>query len=222
MEHLTHAVLDRREAKTSFRPEATARSPAAHDQNPQVSALDTLKGDAPFRRRADELALARWEEEGGRIASNQGPSTSARSGKQPGPEGGDCTPALLEAKPQTTALKARAGSMQAVSFELAEIADELAREPAFLREGHCARTLARSADLRVVLVALEEGKKSSEHHAGVTATIQVVSGRVLVRLAGRNEELGPAQLLLLAPGTRHELQALADSAFVLTLGWSSH
>lgn len=222
MEHLTQPAPDDREAKKSFRSEATERPAGRHAHNRQVSALDARRDDAPLQRKADQLALARWEGEGGRLAA-QG-SFSADGGEQPVPArvSGHRTPALLAAKSQRTAIMAQEASMQDVTFKLAEIADELAREPALLREGHTARTLVRSQDLRVLLVAVEQGKKIAEHHADVTAIIQVVRGHVRVRLSDRSEELGPAQLLWLAPGTRHELYALADSAFVLTLGWSSH
>jgi quercetin dioxygenase-like cupin family protein len=211
MENLTQGGPVAPQGKKSQRSEAAARpADGGHDRNPQMlPRTSSATNSAPVtrapnndnlpQRKADELALARWEEEGGRVARGFVTPYTPRS-----------------------AIMAHDHPAPSVTFGLAEIADELAREPAFVREGHTARTLVRSSDLRVLLVALEAGKKIAEHHADVTATIQVLRGHVRVGLWDREEELGPGQLLLLAPGTRHELHALADSAFVLTLAWAGH
>ena len=56
-------------------------------------------------------------------------------------------------------------------FDLAALAQELRAEPSYAREGHTARTLVRTSDLRVVLVVLRAGKKLLEHHVNVTASV---------------------------------------------------
>jgi quercetin dioxygenase-like cupin family protein len=108
----------------------------------------------------------------------------------------------------------------AVSFDLAAIAQEMRHEDAYLRDGHTARTLAREADLRVVLVVMKADSMMAAHTADETASIQVIAGRVQLRLPDRREEVSVGQLLMIERGVKHDVVASGDSVFVLTLGWS--
>lgn len=112
-------------------------------------------------------------------------------------------------------------------FDLAELIPEMRGEAEYDHDhGHAARTIIRTHDLRVVLIALRAGAHIAEHVAQATATIQVVSGRVRIRLPrlarqhdDRFEELSPGRLLALDGGLAHTVEALEDSALLVTLGW---
>lgn len=106
-----------------------------------------------------------------------------------------------------------------VSFDLAAMERELRREDAYQREGHTARTLVREQDLRVVLVALRAGARIGEHHASQTVSVLPLSGHVRLRLETETVELMPGRLLVLEKGLRHDVEALQESAMLLTLGW---
>lgn len=108
-----------------------------------------------------------------------------------------------------------------VTFDLDAIARELRAEDAYLREGQTARTLIRSPDLRVVVVALRAGKTISEHQANVTASVQTLAGRIRLRLPDGAVDVGVGQLLVLGAGLSHDVHAETDSTFLLTLGWSA-
>lgn len=105
------------------------------------------------------------------------------------------------------------------AFELAAVARELRAEAAYASEGQTGRTLVRTPDLRVVLVALRAGKTISEHHANVTASVQTLSGHLHLRLPDRGVDVPEGHLLVLGPGVPHDVSAQADSLFLLTLGW---
>ena len=105
------------------------------------------------------------------------------------------------------------------THDLNAVAEELRNEPAYAREGHTARTLVRTSDLRLVLIAIQAGKRISEHHANVTAAVHVLTGRVRLQLADRNVDLPAGQLLVLGSGLQHDVYAETDSLFLLTLGW---
>ena len=105
------------------------------------------------------------------------------------------------------------------TFDLVAIDREMRVESAYERSGHTARTLARTPDLRVVLVVMRTGSRIAEHHTNETAAIHVLSGQVRVKLPSRTVELRSGQLLVLESGLRHDVEAPEDSAFVLTLGW---
>ena len=112
-------------------------------------------------------------------------------------------------------------------FDLAEITREMRGEAEYNHgHGHSARTIVRADDLRVVLIAIRAGGHITEHVAQATAAIQVVSGRVRIRLPrlarqreDRLEELLPGRLLAMEGGLAHSVEALEDSALLVTLGW---
>jgi quercetin dioxygenase-like cupin family protein len=104
-------------------------------------------------------------------------------------------------------------------FDLAAIEAEMRTEPAYAREGHTARTLVREPDLRIVLVAMKAGGRIAEHRANDTASVQTVRGHVRLRLPDSIAELPAGQVLVLERGLRHDVEAVAESAFLLTLAW---
>lgn len=107
-------------------------------------------------------------------------------------------------------------------FELPTIVEALRQEPSYERDGRAARTLVRSSDLRVVLVALGAGKTISEHHVNVTASVQALTGHIRLKLPDRSVEVQAGQLLVLGAGLSHDVYAEIDSTFLLTLGWHAN
>jgi quercetin dioxygenase-like cupin family protein len=106
-----------------------------------------------------------------------------------------------------------------ITFDLLTLDSELRKHDAYLREGHTARTLVRKADLRVVLVVMQAGARMAEHGADETASVHALSGHVRLRLAEKVVELAAGRLLVIERGLRHDVEAVAESAFLLTLGW---
>lgn len=106
-----------------------------------------------------------------------------------------------------------------VTFDLDTVARELRVEERYLREGQAARTLIRTSDLRIVVVALKAGKTISEHHADVTAAVQTLSGHIRLQLPDRGVDVPKGGVLVLGAGLTHDVYAEVDSAFLLTLGW---
>jgi len=106
-----------------------------------------------------------------------------------------------------------------ITFDLLAVGRELQGRPPYLREGQAARTLVRTPDLRIVVVALRSGKRISEHHANVTASLHTLTGHVRLQLGNRSAELPAGQLIVLGSGLPHDVYAETDSTFVLTLGW---
>jgi len=62
------------------------------------------------------------------------------------------------------------------TFDLPGIERALRLETQYERSGHAARTLVRTADLRVVLLALKASSSIPEHRPDETASIHVLSG----------------------------------------------
>jgi quercetin dioxygenase-like cupin family protein len=114
-----------------------------------------------------------------------------------------------------------ANAEQGAVFDLAAIDAEMRREDAYERDGHTARTLVRADDIRIVLIVMRAGARIAEHQANETASIHALSGHVRLRLPDRDAELPAGRLLVLERGLRHDLEAIAESAFLLTLGWQA-
>ncbi len=106
-------------------------------------------------------------------------------------------------------------------FDLAAVDSELRASEAYIRNGHTAHTLVREDDLRIVAVVMKAGACMAEHHAKETATVHGLSGHVRLRLPETTTDVGPGQLLVLERGIQHDVEAIVDSAFLLTLGWSA-
>jgi quercetin dioxygenase-like cupin family protein len=102
-------------------------------------------------------------------------------------------------------------------FDLAVVDRELRTEDAYHRDGHTARTLVREAAMRVVLVVMKAGAKIAQHKSHDTASIHAVSGHIRLALAGQVVELPAGQLLVIPPDLPHDVEAVVESRFLITL-----
>jgi quercetin dioxygenase-like cupin family protein len=84
--------------------------------------------------------------------------------------------------------------------------------------GRSAHTLygGHEHTLRQTLIALAAGHRLDEHESPGEATLQVLHGRVLL-IAGDVSAEGSAGDLLAIPDARHALEAVEDSAVLLTV-----
>ncbi|MEO9160159.1 MAG: hypothetical protein ABI591_31340 [Kofleriaceae bacterium] len=113
-----------------------------------------------------------------------------------------------------------------VVFDFTTIDQEMRSEEAYAREGHTARTLVREHDLRVVLVVMKAGSRMEKHTANETVTIQTITGCLrlqLPRLARQRDDrmvdLPVGRLLVIERENEHDVEAVGESAFLLTFGW---
>ena len=97
--------------------------------------------------------------------------------------------------------------------------ESLLREGAFERTGRNSKTLVKRPDFRVILTAIRRGARVAEHFAAGPLTVQTLRGRIRMRMADGSAELGPGHLLALERNERHDVEALEDSAFLLTIAW---
>lgn len=106
-----------------------------------------------------------------------------------------------------------------VSFDPAALDFELRQEVAYQASGYTARTLVREPDLRVVLIVMKAGARIVDHQAERTASVHTLSGRLRLHLSGKPVDLPAHHLLALEAGLHHDVEALEQSAFLLTIGW---
>lgn len=105
-----------------------------------------------------------------------------------------------------------------LEFHLAAEIEKLRHEPAY-ESGRNAKTVAKYEDFRIVLTAIKGGTHIQEHHSAGRISVQTVAGHIRMRAVGREFDLPQGRLLVLDRGVQHDVEALQDSAFLLTVAW---
>ena len=105
-----------------------------------------------------------------------------------------------------------------LEFDLTAEVDRLHGETTW-NTGQNARTLVKYDDLRVVLTVLKASAQIPQHQTTGPISVHVLSGHLRLNASGRTFDLRPGSLLALDHGVRHSVEALQDSAFLLTIAW---
>ncbi|MCP2254374.1 hypothetical protein LY13_003143 [Prauserella aidingensis] len=79
-----------------------------------------------------------------------------------------------------------------------------------------ARTVTSGPSQRATVIALAEGAQLGKHDAPPAATLQVLVGRARLHTADREWSVDAGDLLPVPP-ERHSLEALTDTAVLLTV-----
>ena len=87
------------------------------------------------------------------------------------------------------------------------------------QSGRTAKTLAKYADLRVVLIVMKAGGRVQKHRAEGRISVQPLDGRIRFNTAERSVELTVGEMLTLERGISHDVEGIVDSAFLLTIAW---
>lgn len=94
------------------------------------------------------------------------------------------------------------------------------REENGWQAGRNSKTLVKHPDFRVVLTVLKSGTRLQEHKAAGRISVQAVTGRIRMHVQGEVFDLPAGHLLALDQAVPHDVEALEDSAFLLTIAWS--
>ncbi len=109
-----------------------------------------------------------------------------------------------------------------LKFNLEEEIRRLRAEPRW-QAGHTAKTIAKYADFRVVLIVMKAGAQLVRHRTAGRLSIQACRGNIRVLFSGefKNEtvDMNAGDLLMLDREVAHDVEALRDSAFLLTIAW---
>lgn len=105
-----------------------------------------------------------------------------------------------------------------LEFDLPRELEGLHREAGW-QSGQNAKTLVKYPDLRVVLTALKAGERLPGHQTDGRISIQAIAGHIQVRALGRTFDLRVGGLLALDQALPHDVEAIEESAFLLTIAW---
>jgi quercetin dioxygenase-like cupin family protein len=105
-----------------------------------------------------------------------------------------------------------------LSFDLAGEIEHLRREDAW-QGGRNSKTLVKHLDFRVVLTVLKARARLREHRAAGSISVQTVAGHIGMHPESKVDDLPAGHLLALEREIAHAIEALEDSAFLLTIAW---
>src|SRR5579864_6110125 len=107
-----------------------------------------------------------------------------------------------------------------LQIDLERELQQLRREDSWQREtGRSSKTLAKYPDFRIVLILMKSGTRMRQHRAEGRISIQQLKGQVRVHLADRKVTLSTGHMLVLDCGVLHDVEALGESALLLTISW---
>jgi quercetin dioxygenase-like cupin family protein len=108
-----------------------------------------------------------------------------------------------------------------LAFDLAVESAQVRSELSYQEGDRNANTLVKEPDFRIVLTALRPGTRVREHHADGRISVQTLRGRLRLHLPDQTVELPAGHLLALEAGIPHDVEALEESVFLLTIAWPS-
>jgi quercetin dioxygenase-like cupin family protein len=107
-----------------------------------------------------------------------------------------------------------------LQIDLDQELQQLRREESWQREtGRSSKTLAKYPDFRIVLILMKSGTRMRQHKAEGRISIQQLKGKVCIHLAERKVTVSAGHLLVLDCGVLHDVEALEESALLLTISW---
>ena len=108
-------------------------------------------------------------------------------------------------------------------LDLLDEAAALRREPAWPQGDRNAKTFVKAGDLRLVLTTLKQGAIVKEHRAPGSAVVQTLSGHIRLSVPDRQAvDLPAGSLVVLEADLPHDVEALVESAFTITIAWPPH
>lgn len=121
-------------------------------------------------------------------------------------------------KTQRESLKDRP-PLQAPLLKLSidEESDVLKNEPGWINGDRNAITLQKNSSLRVVLISMRKGTSLKEHKVEGPITLFVSSGKIIFTAGEDKIDAGKNELIILEKTIPHNVEALEDTDFILTI-----
>lgn len=105
-------------------------------------------------------------------------------------------------------------------FNLADDLSDLRNQDSWRRtSGRSSKTLVKYPNLHIVLILMKADSQMSEHHVDAHISIHLLQGRLCIQLPDQRVELTAGELLALDYGIPHEVVAMEESAFLITISW---
>jgi len=115
--------------------------------------------------------------------------------------------------------EARTLTGPARDFNLADEIATLKREPTWQQSDRNSRTLVHESQLRIIVTVMKAGARLHEHRTDGAVSIQTIQGHLRLGIGQDAVDLPQGRLVAIEPGVTHELDAIDESAFILTVAW---
>ena len=106
-----------------------------------------------------------------------------------------------------------------LQFNLAHEVEQLRTEEPWQTSGRNAKTIVKYPDFRIVLTVLKANMRIQEHRTVGRISVQIIVGHVRLHVGGETFDLPQDRLLALDAALPHDVEALEDSAFLLTIAF---
>ncbi len=103
-----------------------------------------------------------------------------------------------------------------LEFELRTQIEMLRNEGPY-KHGRNSKTLIKYPDFRIVLTVMKAGDHIQQHKAAGRISVQTLSGHIRMHVSNKLLDLPIGRLLVLDRVIPHDVEALEDSAFLLTI-----
>jgi len=106
-----------------------------------------------------------------------------------------------------------------LTFDLRVEVERLQAEETWRQGMRNAKTLIKEPDLRIVVIVMRLGGRMEEHRAPGHLSIQTLTGRLRLQVRDQTIDLPAGEVLVLDPDVAHDVEAIEESAFLLTIAW---
>lgn len=111
-------------------------------------------------------------------------------------------------------------SIPLLQFDLGSEVDQLQRDESWRQTtGRSSKTLVKHPDLRIVVIGMKANSRMHEHTAAARISIHALRGHIRLHLPQHVVDLPAGHLVALDRSVPHDVEALEDSALLLTLSW---
>lgn len=118
---------------------------------------------------------------------------------------------------QRGSLKGRALKAPLLTFSINKETAKLKKETAWINGDRNAVTLQKNSNLRVVLISLRKGAALQEHKVDGPITLFVLSGKMSFIAGKKTVKVKTNELIVLEKAIPHDVKALEDTTFILTI-----
>lgn len=118
---------------------------------------------------------------------------------------------------QRGSLKGRALRAPLLTFSIGKKIVQLKKETAWINGDRNAVTLQKNSNLRVVVISLHKGATLHEHKVEGPITLFVLSGKMNFIAGEEKVIVGSNEFIVLEKATPHDVEALEDTTFILTI-----
>jgi quercetin dioxygenase-like cupin family protein len=105
-----------------------------------------------------------------------------------------------------------------IALDIRAEIERLKSEPAWAGNDRHGSSLVKGDGINVALMMLKKGAKLQQHHTRAPITVNVIEGRINFIAKGKTQLATQGMIVALDRAIEHSIEALDESALVLTVG----